>query len=158
MGQENKLFSMLGRQLVRAPALRARCVLNTKRFGGGFNSKFNFEKPWNQKEGDLDPMYQYDPDFKNESTIPLHDELNPELWGVWEDPDVEHSHIVGSWLAVTGGLAILWYLSKSESRRMYPYFMDEPEICDETYKFMHGHSYYELRDARIGYALNLKKC
>ena len=45
-------------------------VVNTpKRFAGGFNSKFNFEKPYDPKRGDNNPFYEYDPTFSNESTV-----------------------------------------------------------------------------------------
>lgn len=40
----------------------------SKRTAGGFNSKFNFEKPYDQRN-EVDPMYEYDPNFKYDSTV-----------------------------------------------------------------------------------------
>ena len=62
---------MFGRQVARSFSRigRKTLVFNSQRAAGGFNSKFKFEKPYNPKEGDVDPMYVYDPDFKNESTV-----------------------------------------------------------------------------------------
>lgn len=62
------MFATAGRSLQRARNSSNGFFFLTKRAAGGFNSKFHLEKPFDSRT-EVDPMYEYDPNFRNDSTV-----------------------------------------------------------------------------------------
>ena len=50
--------------------VRRSAMVNARRSAGGFNSKFDCEKKWDERRDD-NPFYAYDPAFTNSSLVGL---------------------------------------------------------------------------------------
>ena len=70
---------------------------NTQRFAGGFNSKFDFEKKWDERHNDDNPFYAYDPNFTNTSLVRLTPSLSSSLIPVPLTMLLSRSTLMMSW-------------------------------------------------------------